>query len=98
MFGGIDAQPINPISLHQPLDPIIHSRHYTGIFGVQVREGQVLVADPALLDVGLVIVVSYEAVGVEVRCFREGHEFGKIEGCVDGCCDAGCAHEAGSTA
>jgi len=66
MFDGIDAQPVNSISLHQPLDPSIHSRHYTGIFGVQVRE---VVANPALLNGVLIGVAIYEAVGVEVRFF-----------------------------
>ena len=68
----VDAQPVDGVRLHQIPHPRIERVHDAVVLRVDVREGHGLVPEPALLDVGLVLVVVDEALGVEVRLRGEG--------------------------
>ncbi len=83
MLDGINPDPIYAILAHKVLDPRIHRLHDLVIFGVQVREGQLRVPKPALLDVSLVVVVRDEAFRMEFRLVGEGceaREVGRVRG------------------
>lgn len=62
------------------LDPVIPHRLYVTAGCVQIRERDLVIAQPAVLDVGLVVVVGDGTVGMEVFFLVEGFEYTIVNG------------------
>lgn len=93
MFCGINPEPINTVFLHKVLDPSVHRIDNGGVLGIEIEKRNRIIAQPALLNIGLVIVIGDETLSMERRLGAKGLEKGIVEGfggdigSVGGVCD-----------
>lgn len=80
MFCGINPEPINTIFLHKILDPSIHRIDNGGVLGIEIEKGDRIIAQPALLNIGLVIVIGDETLSMERGLGAKRLEKGVVEG------------------
>lgn len=74
------GEELTRIISHQPLYPAIPHILHVRPRGIQIRQRDRRVAEPAVLNVGLVVVVADRAVRVEVFLVVEGGEDGVVDG------------------
>jgi hypothetical protein len=77
MFHSINAYAIDAVIPDESLDPIVVSIDDLIILRVHVDESELVISEPALLDLGLVVVVHDETLRMEIRFLVERIERGK---------------------
>lgn len=94
MLRRVYSDPVDAILRYQVLDPGVHGRHNGGIFGVEVQKRETHISQPALLHIGLIVVVGNEALGVVIRLGGERGQSCEVKGfrCNVGCV-GGVGHE-----
>lgn len=80
MLESIDAQTIYIIRVDQVFDPLVQFCYDGGVFGVDIRQREILVTQPALFYVCLIIVVADEALGMKLRRDVEGRGIRVVDG------------------
>lgn len=76
MFDGVDPDTVRGIVTNQIFDPTIQRRDNRRVFRIDVCKHQFLIPQPALLDIGLIVVIGYEALRVEIGLGVERLEVG----------------------
>ena len=77
MLHSIDAYAIDAVIPDESLNPIVVSTDDLIILGVHVDQGELVIPEPALLNLGLVVEVRDQTFRVEIRFLVERNERGK---------------------
>lgn len=74
MFDSIDPQAVRVVRAYEILNPAVQGVDDGLVFGIDIREWNIVITEPALLYVSLVIIIRYEAKRVEVCLYIEGRQ------------------------